>query len=261
MINDKFYDYFILKSDIELIIDAARTLVSTSSLATGYVPNEFFSKRSALNIEKLYNAASASELIQALKHTRYYPIAKKFIGADGMFDFSAVEIHLLRFYASEAKKMGSMLGKKSAAELAEIVDLEIDSLNIANIYRLKKLGTKKEIILAKLIFEHGTINKSKLNALLECDTDFDFLQLMNQTKLGKNMTGTDLIYPEAVFKKNLYRTYKRFLRFSTSPDIAVITYMNLLQAEIQNITHIVEGKRYKMTNEQIEYFLVGIDER
>ena len=258
MINDKFYDYFILKSDIELILDAARTLVSTSSLASSYIPTEFFNKRSALDIKKLYNSNSASELISALEHTRYYPVAKKFISLDGLFDFSAVEILLAKFYAKTAKEMAKKYDKNCAKELAEIIDLEIDGLNIANIYRLKKLGVKNEIILAKLIFEHGTISKSKLLALLDSQGDVEFINILSKTKIGKNIAISDLIYPESVFEKNKYIINKRYLRFSSSPDIAVITYFNLLETEIKNVTHIIEGKRYNMSNEQITSFLVGI---
>ena len=260
MIDDKFYDYYVLKSDIQLIIDAARTLVSTSSLASSYIPGDFFEKRSALNITKLYNAKSAAELIQALEHTRYYPTARKFIGVDGLFDFSMVEIHLARFYAEQAKQNSKkLLDKKSAKELEEIVDLEIDCLNIANIYRLKKLNTLPELIAAKLIFEHGTIPKKRLIQMLEADSDFEFISLLEKTKLGKNISLSDLIYPESVFSKNIYKINKRYLRFSSNPDIAVITYIRLLQFEIENITHIVEGKRYNMTNEQISQFLIGIE--
>ena len=259
MIHDPFYDYFVLKSDIELIMDAARTLVSTASLARVYVPNDFFRNRSAIDSQKLYNAKTASELIEALSHTRYYATAKKFIGVDGMFHFSDVEMHLMRFYANTAKRLGKKLPKDGARELEQIIDLEIDSFNIASIYRLKKLGTKKEWILARLIFDHGTISKSKLLGLLEADSDHTFVELLSKTKLGYHITLSDLVYPESVFEKNIYRTHKRLLRFSSNPDIVFISYMNLLNTEMANITHIVEGKRYKMTNEQILPFLVGTE--
>ena len=259
MINDDFYDYFVLKSDIELIIDAARTLVSSASLASGYVPNDFFRLRSTIDSQKLYNAKTASELIAALSHTRYYSTAKKFIGADGMFHFSDVEMHLMRFYADTAKQLGKKLSKNSASELAQIIDLEIDGFNIESIYRLKKLGTKKEWILARLIFEHGNISKSKLSALLDAESEQVFIELLSTTKLAKNITMNDLVYPESVFEKNSYLAHKRLLRFSSNPDIVFICYMNLLKMEIANITHILEGKRYKMTSEQILPFLIGTE--
>ena len=49
------------------------------------------------------------------------------------------------------------------------------------------------------------------------------------------------------------------MRFSSHPDIAVITYMNLSKAEIGNITHIVEGKRYGMQTDEIKKYLIGLE--
>ncbi|MBQ3431307.1 MAG: V-type ATPase subunit [Clostridia bacterium] len=259
MINDKFYEYYILKSDILAIISAARTLVSHTALASAYVPSDFFKNRSSLNFDKLYNIHSADELIEATKHTRYYATAKKFIGADGLFDFSSVEVHLNRLYATTAKEMAKSFPKGARAELATLVDIEIDRLNIENIYRLKKLGMSKEDIFAKLIFEHGTISKSKLLALLDAKSDYDYISIFGKTKLGKGFTSKDFIYPEGVFTANMYAINKRYLRFSSNPDIAVITYMNLLRTEIENITHIVEGKRYGMQTEEIKTFLAGVN--
>ena len=259
MIDDRFYDYYILMSDTNAIISAARTLVSTSALASSYLPSAFFTARSALNMDALFNARNATELIEATRHTRYYEVTRKFINADGVFDFSMVEIHMARFYAEQAKKMGKKYLGKSAKELNEIVDLEIDALNIANIYRLKNLKTEKEDIFAKLIFEHGTIGKSKLLALLDAKTDMEFIAIIEKTKLGKHFSTSDLMYPEHIFHENMYKIKKRYLRFSSNPDITVIAYMDLLQCEIDNITHIVEGKRYRLPNDKIAVFLIGTD--
>lgn len=258
LIHDTFFDYFILRSDIALITGAARTLVSTSTLASSYIPSDFFSERSTLKINSLYNAGSAGELIAALEHTRYYPAAKKFIGADGMFDFSMVEVHLMRFYAECAKKISHRFDKKSEKELNELIDLEIDSFNISNIFRHKKLGTKEEMILPRIISEHGTLGKEKLLKLLNAQTDAQFIELLNQTAIGKGFTSANLIYPEAVFQTNLLKIHKRYLRFSSNPDVVLVCYFYLLEQEVGNITHILEGKRYALANDEIKKFLIGV---
>ena len=259
MIDDKFYRYFVLKSDIDAIISAARTLVSTSALASSYVPTGFFRERSELDFDKLYNIRSAEDLIEATKHTRYYSTAKKFINAEGFFDFSSVEILLTRLYATEAKKLAKHFSKSAKKDLFELIDLEIDYFNISNIYRLKRLDTSREDIFAKLIFEHGTITKTKLLALLDAQGDYAFMSIITGTKLGKGFELSDFLFPEAVIERNSYKIYKRYLRFSTSPDIAVLTYMRLARMEITNITHIVEGKRYNISNDEIKKFLVGAE--
>lgn len=259
MIHNSFFKYYVLKSDIQVIISAARNLVSTSAFATSYIPNDFFKSASALNIQKVYASTTAQELIDSLRHTAYYPAAKRFIGSDGVFHFSQVEIILGAFYAQRAKEMSKQLPKKAAKELKQLIDLEIDALNINTIYRNKKNGLSQDFIKACLITDHGTLNAAKLSALVECDTTMDFIDIVGTTKLGKQFSNEDLIYPERVYEKNSYIINKHFLRFSANANIAVLAYFNLLSTEIKNIIHITEGKRYKLSNEEIQKYLIGVE--
>lgn len=259
MIDNPLFKYYVLKSDIQVIISAARNLVSSSSFASTYIPNDFFKKTSELNIQKVYASTTAQELIDSLKHTAYHSAAKRFIGTDGVFHFSQVEIILGSFYAQRAKELGKYLPKKAAKELNQIVDLEIDALNINTIYRRKKTGLPSDVILAGLITSHGTLNTAKLMRLVECESTVEFINIISATKLGKNFTNDDLMYPEKVYEKNSYAINKHFLRFSANANIAVLTYFNLLSIEIKNIIHITEGKRYNMPNEEIQKYLIGVD--
>ncbi|MBQ6381443.1 MAG: V-type ATPase subunit [Clostridia bacterium] len=259
MTDNPFYNYYVLKSDIQVIISAARNLVSTAAFASTYIPNDFFKASSELNIQKIYASKTAQELIDALKHTAYYPVAKRFIGADGVFRFSQVEIILGAFYAQRAKEMGKQLPKNARKELNQMIDLEIDALNINAIYRYKKMDVPADIIHAGLITAHGTLNASKLTELVECDTTAEFINIISRTKLGKNFTNEDLVFPERVYEKNSYAINKHFLRFSANANIAVLTYFNLLTLEIKNIIHITEGKRYQMPHEEIQKYLIGVE--
>ncbi|MBR0413999.1 MAG: V-type ATPase subunit [Clostridia bacterium] len=259
MIDNPFFKYYVLKSDIQVIISAARNLVSTSAFASTYIPNDFFKAASALNIQKVYASTTAQELIDSLKHTPYHGAARRFIGTDGVFDFSQVEIILGAFYAQSAKEMGKYLPKKAAKELNEMIDLEIDALNINTIFRRKKMDVSPDIILAGLIMHHGTLSASKLTRLVECESTADFVSIVGTTKLGKNFTNDDLIFPEKVYEKNTYAINKHFLRFSANANIAVLTYFNLLETEIKNIIHITEGKRYRLPEEEIQKYLIGVN--
>ncbi|MBE6818834.1 MAG: hypothetical protein E7517_06740 [Ruminococcaceae bacterium] len=259
MIDNPFFKYYVLKNDIQVISSAARNLVSTSAFASTYIPNDFFKKASSLNIQKVYASTTAQELIDSLRHTPYYGAAKRFIGTDGVFHFSQVEIILGAFYAQSAKEMGKFLPEKAAKELNEMIDLEIDALNINTIFRRKKTGVSPDIIVAGLITQHGTLSATKLTRLVECEGTTDFVAIVGKTKLGKNFSYDDLIYPEKVYEKNSYAINKHFLRFSANANITVLTYFNLLQAEIKNIIHITEGKRYHLPEEEIQKYLIGAD--
>ena len=259
-INDDFYSYFILKSDIKVILSAARNLVSDYARAFSFMPTDFFRKKSELNIKKLYESSTAKELIKALEHTKYYKIAKKFIDDDNLFDFSKVEVLLNEYYATQAKQLAQKFDKKTRKEFYEIIDLEIDNFNICYIYRLKNQSANIEDIKNNLITEHGNISKKKLYDILNAQTDHDFIELIKTTKIGKGITPNDLLYIEAVFEKNTYKINKHYLRFSTNPNICVLTYINLCMNEINNIIHIVEGKRYNLTNDEIQKFIIGMND-
>ena len=138
--------------------------------------------------------------------------------------------------------------------------MEIDNFNICYIYKLKNQSANIEDIKNNLITEHGNISKKKLYDILNAQTDHDFIELIKTTKIGKGITQNDLLYIEAVFEKNTYKINKHYLRFSTNPNICVLTYINLCMNEINNIIHIVEGKRYNLTNDEIQKFIIGMND-
>lgn len=258
-INDSFYQLYVIKSDIKIITSAAKNIVSPLGRASTYMPGEFFKKRSYLNIETLYNSSSPRELVEALEHTRYHNVAKKFISSDGEFVFSNIEVYLYDYYATAAKEICSNFSSKSKKELDELIDLEIDTFNVCYIYRQQKIGTSNELIFENIIKNHGTVSPNKLKAIIEAGSDIAFMSLVGKTKIGKNFTNDDLQYIEGAFERNVYKINKHFLRFSTNPNISVITYINLCSTEVSNITHIVEGKRYNLPNDEIQKYLVGVE--
>lgn len=259
-INDDFFSYFVLKSDMKVILSAARNLVSSYARASSYLPPEFFRKLSQLNIKRLYATTTAKELVKELEHTKYKKAAKRFIGKDNIFSISNVEVALFTYYAQAAKELAKKFDNKSKKQIYEIIDLEIDNFNVCYIYRQKKLGLTPDEILPNLITEHGNISIRKLEEILNAQTDSAFIEVISKTKIGKNFTNDDLLFIEKVFDKNIYLINKHYLRFSTNPNICVLAYINLSMNEIKNVVHIVEGKRYNMSNEEIQKYLIGIDE-
>ena len=54
-----------------------------------------------------------------------------------------------------------------------------------------------------------------------------------------------------------HRWHLKRLRFSTNPSVVMFCYIYLAENEIRNITHIIEGVRYRMTPEEIGGMLIG----
>jgi V/A-type H+-transporting ATPase subunit C len=242
-----------------VIISAARNIVSSSGRASSYIPGAFFKSRSALDIQKVYNSATAGELLGSLERTKYYQTAKKMFDADGNFNLLNFEIAMLEYYATAAKELGKNFSADSRKDFYELIDLEIDTFNISYIFRQQKLGVSNERIISNIITTHGTIPRRKLMELINAGSDITFTELLGKTKVGKNFSSDDFSYIEGVFERNVYKINKHYLRFSTNPDISVITFISLATTEIDNITHIVEGKRYDMPNDEIQKFLVGVE--
>ena len=46
------------------------------------------------------------------------------------------------------------------------------------------------------------------------------------------------------------------MRFSTNPNIILVSYLSLLDIEIRNIIDIIEGIRYKVENDKIAKLLI-----
>ena len=83
-----------------------------------------------------------------------------------------------------------------------------------------------------------------------------FLHAVNKNAYDIPTDAKEFQYIEYQTDAIMFDLNKRLMRFSTNPNIILVSYLSLLDIEIRNIIDIIEGIRYKVENDKIAKLLI-----
>jgi len=259
-IGQGFYKYFILRNDIDMILTCVRLLYSGNPENYLLYMPVFFDEHTKLNQSKLAKVRSIQDLFKALDGTEYKaviaPFVEHFDATMGKLD---IEAALTRYKFETLKKITEKDFKgKKAKDIIEVFAIQNDIRVIVNIYRFKKMiGGGKESLRQFILPEVSRIPAKHWNRIIEAVDEKEVLASLKNTVYGKALKANDLDYFEDVAQRYLYRWFLKTLRFSTNPTVVMFCYVYLLENEIRNITHIIEGIRYGVPAADIKEMLIG----
>lgn len=261
-IGQDYYKYFITRNDIDMILICVR-LLNTGNPEDYllYMP-VFFGTHTKIDQIKLSKVRSLEDLLEVLEETEYKavlePYVKNFNEIDGKLN---IEAAFNRYKYNVIKNIAEKGFKgKQAEQVLDVLKTQNDIRVIISIYRLKKLlGADQEIIKQFLMPEVSRMSLKQLNMLAEAPTAEDMLKKLEKTDYGKGINRTDFEYIEDAAQRYLYKWNLKSLRFSSNPTVVMFCYIFLLENEINNITHIIEGIRYNVPAADIKNMLVGIE--
>lgn len=261
-IGQDYYKYFITRNDIDMILTCVR-LLNTGNPEDYllYMP-VFFGSHTEIDQLKLSKVRSIEDLIKALDGTEYKAILQPY---EMNFDLVTGKLNIeAAFNRYKYQKLKELVEKgfkgKGTEQVLEILKIQSDIRTIINIYRLKKLlNADKELIKHFLFPDISRMSISQLNMLADAPSAEDMLKLLDKTDYGKNINIPNFEYIEDVAQRYLYKWNLKSLRFSSNPTVVMFCYIFLLENEINNITHIIEGIRYKVSSNDIKNMLIGIE--
>lgn len=261
-IGQDFYNYFILRNDIDMILTCVRLLYSGNPEDFLLYMPVFFNEHTKLNQVKLAKVRSIHDLTKALEGTEYRAVIAPFVEHfDAIMGKLDIEAALTRYKYKTLKKITEKDFKgKKAKEIIEVFAIQNDIRVIINIYRFKKMiGGGKANIEQFILPEVSSIPEKKWKMLTEAENENEVLTSLKKTVYGKELNINSLGYFEDTAQKYLYKWCLKTMRFSTNPTVVMFCYIFLLENEISNITHIIEGIRYAVPPSNIKDMLLGVD--
>lgn len=261
-LGDKFYEYFVVAGEIMQITRCLSLIHMGSKEKYLRTLPDFFNERASLDLVALGKAETMGELLSVLENTSYYEISKKFISKDtkevDMVNFSR-ELDQYSF-----KKMFALIDEtahgKHQEALRDYGQSIADMYNIKAVFRVNKLRRYGSSLQHTMVtVEGGSFSNKFLLKLTEAPDDKSFMRLFRSTKYGKYLKEDSYEYIELATQDLLYRLSLQALRFSVYPSVVMLAYVNLLETELDNIIHIVEGIRYNVRPDAISRLLIGVD--
>lgn len=254
---NSFTDYFICYCEVQEILTVLR-MISVGILQDTIKPfPPYLIGKLCYDVFGLVNAKDFSQVMAVLKRTPYYRVLYPFWMQDpSLKNYPLIEAALVKYYYSRV----FILAKQNlnAQETKQVLGLffqEAEAYNINIILRIQKyfpdVYTTEEIM-SFLVPYHHRVSPEKLKNALGKGNDDALLSVCRQSLGDSTLQMRDLNSFYIRSKKKIQRYAEQLLHLTTSPSMAVASFIFLAQIEKDNVVNIIEGVRYGLSQEQIE---------
>jgi V/A-type H+-transporting ATPase subunit C len=257
--KDHFYEYGVLMMEIKQILMSIRLLSETDKTSQIAQLPIFANRMISFDVEKLINVNNFDELLSVLKSTPYYNLLKPLKPKSLLdIDYANFEVVLKAYYYKRVYEIiEHEFSGKDKQDIKDLFDTQIELENITKIYRLKKYYNASPVEIKKVLNPtYKRITKKVLDEWIDTKDAQGFLQAIHTHAYDIPTDLKEFQYIEYQTDAIMFGLNKRLMRFSTNPNIILVSYLSLLDIEIRNIIDIIEGIRYKVENDKIAKLLI-----
>lgn len=244
----KFLDLYFSNFEISLLKRCLRNIARPDAGVSDLsMFRDFFSRHSGLDVKKLEDASSLSQLSWALKGTPYHSLFSSLEEQEGIsvFDYE-IQLDLCHFRWIWKIK-DRFMDRKERQALTQCFGAQLDMLNVQWIYRSKKYyRLSPNQIYPLLIPVNHRLRKEDIIRLAEAGSMDEFFAVLSATRYG-SLTGTDMkARPdlEAIYEQVMNRIHTMTARKDPYSAAILNSYFYFKNLELHRLITIVEGIRY-----------------
>jgi len=257
----KFFRTVIVRGEIEQLLHCIRLLKLGISEEYLFILPDFFNHHTKLDLYRLAQIRSCSELLSACEGTAYKAILTPFLADGEHIEFNSAEHALYSFYYSFSRSIIERHTKGALhRELKKIFGTHADLQNIAHIIRLKKYyNASPEYIRSLMLPLRHSLTREKLEELVTADSSDEVLAYLKNSKYGLQVGDIEHYFIENTIREIEYRVCSKMLHITSNAITTLAAYIFLAEAETKNIINIIEGIRYNLPPSEISKLLVGVE--
>lgn len=268
--DDKlFLMVYTMQNEVTELLEAIRLLNAGESGRYIVALPAYLARYLSFDLYGLAAIKSFDGLLEVLAHSPYYEVLASFRPARGnqSINIAACERALLTHYFSTLQTYVKEHYRGSTRDsLEDLFHFQIDEHNLTTLFRLKRFYRYTPDQLREVVLPlEGALSSRFYQRLLETRDDREFLEVLSghsravrRYDLGRQADGTDIVGQLGRIQQ---RSALKAFRFSSRPIVVVINYLTLLEIEVSNIIHIIEGIRYEMPAEEISALLTIEEKR
>lgn len=261
---DKKDEYFIrltvIDSEIELILMCLKYLITRDHEDRHDMIQRmpiYISKYFTFSVHDLSEVETYEELEQVLKGTAYEKAMKLGEGKKiEEIDYIALEHALHATEYEDGLKLIAKYGGSAAPKLKEMLLAEAELDNITIIYRLKKYFKVANTDIMRLMSPYYLhFNEREINRLIK-EEDADGVLAALQKKYHAYIHGQKFEHIEHYNAVIQYNMFRHNMAFEQDPDVVLMAFIGLSKIEIRNVINIIEGVRYRVSQDRVKPLLV-----
>lgn len=254
-----FYHLNLVKREIDILQELLRSMISESfDTQVTDIPH-YMKQHASFDIYKASHTRSIDELLSVLQKTPYHKVLYPFRGVANK-DINYVEIEHafeLFLYDTTFQRIDENYRGKTRDALRTMYLTKIELGNIVKIYRLKKFYKADfSTIKRLLIHQYSRLSERKIDELIQVSDPDAILRYLDGTEFSKYIDANEYVYIEYFAEKIKYHLAKRYMYFSCSVPEIYAAYLLLGEIENENLTNIIEGIRYSLSEAEIRKMLI-----
>ncbi len=257
--DSDFYQINVVHREVEVILAMIRSFISYEEQNVIATLPLYFDKYSKLNLEAIVKTHDIQSLMLALGDLPYARILKPYIQLNNQdIDYTMIESDYENYYYRYVKeRIETNYKQKLRSELLDVFETRIEMINIIKIYRLKRFyqATNDEIKKV-LIPNYSRLSERRINEILSIKDPNEILKYIASSDIAQYLGKQDQIYLEYYADHIKYDLARKNIYYSTKPQKVFLGFMILLEIEVENLTHLIEGVRYQVSEKEIRQILV-----
>ena len=259
-VGDRFVEYMLLTSEIELILGALTRLRAGAAGRTELLEEPYLKRHLRVDADRLETVLTYEDVLEGSRDSAFAPVLRRLVPeAEADLNVPRFESALYaEFYAQLFQIVDQKLSGTAQSQVREFFVSQIDLRNLIRIYRLKKFYGGDPAYVRAALLPKGSISQKTLDALLQCPTAEAVLERAGQDRhLHKQLQVlAQCRHVDDLPEWYLYQQSLHNIRFSPHPAVVMLSYLNMQTTEISNLIKIIEGIRYGMPAERIRRLLI-----
>lgn len=258
-IGEHYFEYLLLRSEIDQLLLFLRYFTAGTPEKFIFNLPDFFKNSTKFDIEGLTQAKTYDDILQAIKFTKYYKLLIPFKPAEGKNpDFTIIESVLDRYMYEFTDHMVNRYFKgEERKELRRIFGIQGELDNIRKAYRAKRYyNTADDVVKSLFNSEEIYLNRRTTEQIVTAEKSDDILEILNKTRYRHYLSKFEYSYIDDLAKRILYNYCRRKMHTSKHAAVVMASAIMLSEIEIENITNIIEGKRYEVDADTIRQLLI-----
>lgn len=257
LIGESLYRYFIMKNEIETIIYCARHL-DTNEITDLFTLPEFYKREQSVFGSDLQRAASFDELCEMLDGTPYKKILAPIATSPAGINLAVLENALYNhLYLTVSKTVEKGFKGKQREEILDCFRFLSDMTMINSLIRLNDSYSINAGYKANMYVSLVTkFTDRQLSALIGASDSSEVFKILRSSPYKKYFPENDTLAPSRRIRLAEMQMSVKKLRYSQNPIVCMLCYGTIAENEIQNITHIIEGIKYRLSPDEISEIIV-----
>lgn len=258
-VEKNYFQVLLIRMEVESLRVLIRGIARNDDLESLKGLMVYSEKYTRVPFGRLFRARDWEEFKKLLIDTDYYRILEIYKDVKGTQDLVMIEKNLDRYYYDLLKNRLMKLDKKSNRDLIDVERRNFDLLNLIWIYRGKKFySLSREELIAYSLRGGLKLNEKRLLDLVNAKNLIEIKALLTNSDYAFlfNHTETIDLYMERRQERYLYFMYLKLFSEGNGSLGRVVAYVRLLDFEIEDITSIIESKRYRMSSDEIKKYLI-----